>query len=195
MPGSSVMVRVLGVGAMVLGPCAAAAQVTHFGADGNLQPTVDLGCVASSAFLPTHTAADLALVARNCVAAQAYPRAVEAFIVMQVFGVFDTRRVADRSAHQAVAVLGQQIAAAIPPADGDDFEAAVAEFGGAGSPRHSALCQGLRASGPPTYSPVYMIQHGMMAFMRPDDPPLVDGFDANIAWDGVLTDFLNCPRG
>lgn len=173
-------------------PGQAAAQVQSFMAEGNLEPTQDLGCVGFDAAGPQVTAADLALASSNCIAAKKFDLAVESFIAMQVFGVFDTQRVADLSSHQAVAVMGSNIAAAMSGEASDRFQIAVKKFGGEQSEQHIALCAHMAKIGAPTYHPVYMIQHGQGAILFPDEDPLIEGFDAALSWNAVLTQFLKC---
>ena len=168
-------------------------QVTNLLSNGNLEPTQELGCTRLADVAPDQTAADLAAASEQCLREEDYDNAMATFVVMQVFGVFDAQRVVDVSAHQAVAVLGQNIAFAMSDDDEVAFQAAVERFGGEGAAAHQATCDHLRQIGPPAYHPDYMIQHGQAAFLFPDDPPLVEPFDAGASWDGVLVNFLRCP--
>jgi hypothetical protein len=54
------------------------------------------------------------------------------------------------------------------------------------------FCAQLRAKGPPTYYPSYMIQHGMGAFGANNPTPLVDGFDPEPAWARALEQYIRC---
>ncbi len=174
---------------------AAEAQAPRAMLPGNLEPSQNLGCIGFEAAGAADTAADLALSSKNCLGEEKYDAAVESFITMQVFGVFDAQRVLDISAHQAVAVMGQEIAQTFGEGQAEAFQAAVTRFGGEGSARHTALCGHLRDIGPPTYFPRYMVQHGMEAFLAPDDDPIDPDFEAGPAWEGVLTNFLKCGAG
>ncbi len=55
-----------------------------------------------------------------------------------------------------------------------------------------ALCKQMEADGPPTHAPGYMVQHGMQAFTGLEGDGLVAGFEAEVAWERVLDEFLDC---
>ncbi|MEM9970629.1 MAG: hypothetical protein AAF762_05975 [Pseudomonadota bacterium] len=186
------MTRPVLAAALALVATGALAQANRPFLDGALEATQDLGCIGIVAVAPTQTAADLAQASLTCLADGAYNSAVESFIAMQVFGVFDAQRVLDASSHQAIAVMGQTIAAEMDMAQQAAFQDAVGRFGGAGSARHAALCAHLRAIGPPEYFPRYMVQHGQEAFLYPDDDPIDPAFEPGPTWDAVLTSFLQC---
>ncbi|MDD9922943.1 MAG: hypothetical protein OXQ92_11790 [Boseongicola sp.] len=188
-------ITVWGAAVWIMSVCVASAQLQTFMAEGNLKPSQDLGCVGAEAAQPDITAADFMLASQNCLNELNFDFAVESFILMQVFGVFDAQRVADISAHQGVAVMGQTIAQSLDASKSRAFEAAVQQFGGEGSKRHTKLCGRLQDIGPPTYHPDYMIQHGQEYFLYPDDDPIVENFDPDASWASVLTNFLKCSVG
>lgn len=170
----------------------ASAQANRPFLEGALEPSQDLGCIGIEALAPTHTAADLAQASETCLAAGDYDDAVESFIAMQVYGVFDAQRVLDASSHQAIAVMGQRVAQAMDADQQAAFQEAVGRFGGAGADRHAATCARLREIGPPDYFPRYMVQHGQEAFLYPDDDPLDPEFEPGPTWEAVLVNFLQC---
>jgi TPR repeat protein len=97
---------------------------------------------------------------------------------------FDQKRVADRSAHQAFGVLTMQ------PAN----ERVLSWGGGSqtiGAEDHRAVLEWARKSGPPTYHPAWMMQHGMGAFGATGRAGggISAGFVAATAWSEVLNDY------
>jgi len=97
---------------------------------------------------------------------------------------FDQKRVADRTAHQAFGVLTMQ------PAN----ERVLSWGGGSqtiGAEDHRAVLEWARKSGPPTYHPAWMMQHGMGAFGATgrEGGGISAGFVAATAWSEVLNDY------
>jgi hypothetical protein len=97
---------------------------------------------------------------------------------------FDQKRVADRTAHQAFGVLTMQ------PAN----ERVLSWGGGSrtiGAEDHRAVLEWARKSGPPTYHPAWMMQHGMGAFGTTGraGAGISAGFVAATAWSEVLDDY------
>ena len=171
---------------------AATAQSPRPFLDGALEPMQALGCIAADALAATQTAAELARASETCLEEGSYDNAVVTFIAMQVFGVFDAQRVLDTSAHQAVAVMGQNIAQSMDASQQAAFQEAVARFGGEGAAPHGARCAKFRDIGPPQYVPRYMTQYGQEAFLFPDDDPLDPAFEPEPVWAAVLANFLKC---
>lgn len=169
-----------------------AAQVTNYEADGNLESTYDVGCVALSELSNDYSPADLAGGVIRCFEDGQDDRAFELIVTMQLRTAFDTLRVEDTTSHQA----GQVMMLEIQYATGDDFgprmQEAVTRFGDSGSPRHSALCAQMAAFGPPSHSPRYMVQHGMSAFTGREGDGLLDDFGPAESWEMLLEDYLQC---
>ena len=171
-----------------------AAQVKSHEAPGNLESTHDVGCVGSDRLQPSYTPADLYRATSQCVRRAEYRDAVFLFAMAGVYGRYDTLRVADKSAHQAVTVLQMQALGPLPQERREAFGTVVQQT--LGSPDGLAsVCKELRRIGPPRYHPRYMIQHGMGAFLTDGTTPdgLVTPFDGVAAWKRALDTFLHCP--
>lgn len=171
---------------------AAMAQGTNHTMPGSLAPTTDPGCIVADAAPVTLTPPDLGLGVRACAKAGDFDRAVGLFILMQLRARYDTLRVADETAHQGEQVLSMETFAAMSAPEQAGLQAAFGTFGDTGSPRHVAFCAAAAASGPPDYTPVYMIQHGITAFTGIAGDGLVPGFDAPTAWPALLVNYLKC---
>lgn len=171
-----------------------AAQVTNYEAEGNLEPTHDVGCIALEDVQPDYSPADLFLGVYQCQLQQDYDTALPLMLLGQIRGAFDAQRVSDRSAPQAIQVMLINLANAGGEPWQTGMQAAFERFGGTGSEGHTALCDFARSSGVPQHSPRYMIQHGIKAFTGQEGDGLVDDFDAEAAWDDVIHGYLKCER-
>ena len=136
-------------------PFMAFAQVLNIETPGNLAPTHKVGCVDLAGAKAEYSPADLALGVLACAKRGDYDKAVDLFIVMQLRAVYDSKRVKDKSAHQAGQVITMQIRETLGPRKMQKLEAALKVFGGNGSPRHQALCREMKRMGPPDYHPAY----------------------------------------
>ena len=176
-----------------------AAQVTNYEAPGNLESTHDVGCVGSEKLQSKYTPADLYRAAELCVRRATYREAAFLYAMAGVYGRYDTLRVADKTAHQALTVLQMQAFGALGQGPQEAFKTAIKES--LGSPAGlAAACKEIQRIGPPAYHPRYMIQHGMGAFTKDGatkDGSTKDGlvtpFDASAAWKRSLDTYLHCP--
>ena len=173
-------------------PLQANSQVTNYEAEGNLAPTHKVGCIPLKDTRPEYTPADLAVAVVKCTDNKNYDTAVDLFILMQLRAVYDTKRVKDRTAHQAGSVLATQIRNALGPARLEKMQEALDKFGGNNSPRHKAFCALMKRQGPPKYHPTYMIQHGMSAFTGREGNGLIRKFRPQKAWPDLLKNYMKC---
>ena len=170
----------------------AEAQVTNLEAPGNLAPSVDPGCVAMSTADARLSPPDLALGVLACGRAGKWDAAADLYALMLLRVAYDTKRVADASAHQAGEVLTIQLGESLSTADRASLGAALDRFGDPLGPQKAALCQAAKATGAPRHDPSWMMQHGMGAFLGTEGDGLVKGFDADAAWDKLLREDMTC---
>jgi hypothetical protein len=165
------------------------AQVTAYQSSGNLEVTHKLGCIAMAEVKNEYTPPDLMRALHICAKARRYDDAFMLFTVAGVYAYFDTKRVPDISAQDAFQVL-----MANDPIDEDDqpiFQKLLEAYTTPGSPEFVRKCAAIEKLGPPTYEPVYMIRHGMGAFLGAGAGTPKD-FDARAAWKGSLGSYLHC---
>lgn len=170
------------------------AQITNYTTEGNLESSYDVGCVGSEGLSNKYTPADLYKGLAKCLKDGNYDRGVLLFAMAGVYSTFDILRVADESAHDAPSVLQMTYMAPLG-------ESKMTEFGGhlkktLGVPAGlSRICAELRKIGAPSYSPRYMIQHGMGAVLGDASKDgLVGGFEPEPAWEKALDSYLHCPK-
>jgi hypothetical protein len=168
--------------------CVTEGNVTSCEQPGNLAPTQDRGCIRLDEADTGMSPADLSLSVVTCGHEGRYEDAAQLYLLVMARGAFDTRRVADTTAHQAISVLQFQIFNAMNQAQNMGIDTAVQ----AQVADMAAFCAVLSSMGPPEYDPGYMIAHGMCAVLDTGRPDLVDGFDAEAAWGEVLRTAMTC---
>jgi len=169
-----------------------AQNIQNHTTEGNLEPTRDPGCIPYVQADNRLTPADLSLGVLACASEGNYRDAVDLFVLMQLRAVFDSKRVADKSAGQAGAVLASNIRQALGPPRLEKLQAAYGDIGGNDSPWHAEFCTQMQKSGAPDYFPHYMIQHGIKAFTNSGEDPLVAGFEPDDTWREMLVGYLKC---
>ena len=169
-------------------------EVKAVEAEGNLAVTDSLGCVSIDEVTTDHTPADIYAGIAKCIENEDYINAAQLFAIAGVYGSFDTKRVKDRSAHQALSVLSRQVLSSLDDSQKEAFIKALKEELEAGSNKLYALCDKINDKGHPTYFPTYMIQHGMGAFTDDEEEPLKEDFDAEKAFQESLNQYLHCDE-
>ncbi len=134
----------------------------------------------------------LAGAVRTCVDESRYEDAIQLFWAYSNFGLFDQQRVWDESAHVALQELHGWIFSGYSR---DDIDALKKHIGRLRDPESAFLaetCQAVKAAGPPTYRPDYMIKRGIMP-RKSDDDWLTEGFNSQFAWNKALHTINGCP--
>lgn len=170
-------------------------NIQRFESEGNLKIDHELGCLGLSDIRSDYSPADLAGGALQCFKEMDDDRAIKMLLVMNLRATFDTKRVADKTAHQAGGVLLFEVANQIGQDGQDRLSRAFERFGDTGSSAHNEMCASQLEMGVPSHSPNYMIQHGMAAFLEReegDESGLVPDFDPQSAWSYVLVDYFKC---
>jgi hypothetical protein len=168
-------------------------RIVHLETPGNLQSNHAVGCIAISAASNEYTPADLYHGVGICLRDGEFKDAAELHALASSYGIFDTMRVSDRTAHQAILGLQMLTFQAFSPAEKEQFSREAKRL--VHDPEQLArVCREIRTLGPPNYRPDYMIQHGMAAFRgHQANDGIVVGFDPGPAWDKTLTGVLHCP--
>lgn len=167
--------------------------VTNYEAPGNLASTNEVGCANSSTLSNKFTPADLYRGVNTCLKDDNYRDGVFLFALAGVYGRFDTFRVKDKTAHQAITVLMMNTLGSLDKTKSEFIKSELKKV--SGNPNKlQEMCTEIKRIGVPNYHPQYMIQHGMNAFTGGNsNSGLVDSFDANAAWVKALDSYLHCP--
>lgn len=170
------------------------ARIQSYETPGNLKSTNVLSCVRSESITPKHTPADLYPAEAECIRSDNLDAAIDIHAFAASFGAYDTKRVSDPSAHQAIGALQAKYLWDLPPdkksAFIEHFEASTTR----GSESARRLCAELRRVGRPTYEPEYMTQHGMEAVLGNPGGGVPPGFEPDAAWASVLESYMRCER-
>lgn len=168
-----------------------APQIQSFEAAGNLEQTNNIGCIPLEAVHRDYTPVDLYGRVVKCLNEKRYDDAFGLYALGGVYGRFDAQRVADKTAHQAMAVLGMSLFGDFDPKVG----AQLMEAGKSATATPDALnafCRRIAAVGSPSYYPRYMIQHGMGAYFGRSANGLIEPFDSRAAFDKAMQSYLHC---
>lgn len=161
-------------------------------ADGNLESPNPLACVALSEVTSLHNPVDILHGVKKCIEAAEYEKAVKLFALSGVFGRYDTYRVKDKTAHQALQIAQQMILENISEQQKEYFIENFKSQFGQGSDNLQKNCQSIQTIGVPKYFPRYMIQHGINAFTDKNDTGINENFDSEQSWKSALESYLHC---
>lgn len=155
----------------------------------NLESPQPLACVPLSDITAQLNPVDLITGVAQCIEQEHYAQAADLYTAAMTYGYYDTLRVSDQTAHQALMVTRMNAFAQAEQADLVALQDAIAA-----RLEVPELCQQLTTLGAPQYHPDYMIQHGMEAFsaMPEDKGGLVADFDAQAAWEHALQTVPKC---
>jgi hypothetical protein len=162
------------------------ADIQTFESEGNLESNASIEAMELEGIKDEHTPADIfKLVAKN-IEKKNYEEAAMAYLVGMAYGIYDTKRVEDRTAHQAIAVLRMNALSGLHKDEQKEFQSALSEL----IKKDELITKTLEELGKPAYHPRYMIQHGMGAFTgNKTKDGLVSGFDGEKAWKEILKQF------
>lgn len=164
-------------------------NVINLESERNLESTKPLSCVSLAEVTADHNPVDLIAGVAKCIEEKSYSQAADLYTTAMTYGYYDTLRVSDQTAHQALMVTRMNAFAQAKQADLVALQDAIAA-----RLEVPELCQQLTALGAPQYHPDYMIQHGMEAFsaMPEEKGGLVADFDAAAAWRHALQTVPKC---
>jgi len=169
-----------------------AQQTISIEAEGNLEAPNPCGCIEVAAITNQNNPAEILIGMGKCIEIKQFDKAAGMFAIAGVYGKYDTFRVKDKSAHQALLVKQQSILMNIEESDRDLFIESLKKKLKTGSTELNTICQAIQQVGMPKYYPKYMIQHGIQAFTGGDGNGLVTDFDATASWDLALKNYLHC---
>lgn len=169
-----------------------AQKIISMEAEGNLESPNPCACVDLSEVRTEHNPADILHGMRECIELKQFKKAARLFAIAGVYGKYDAYRVKDRTAHQALLVLQQNILADVSQKGKNKLAKCLEKELEQGSEQLNSVCQSIQQIGMPTYYPKYMIQHGIQAFMKPEGDGLVEAFDSEASWNLALENYLHC---
>lgn len=157
-----------------------------------LESSVETKCLDQTSANSLHTPVALSSAMIDCVRQSRLDDAVFLYAMSGVYGNFDSLRVSDPSAPQAVSVLRMAVMDSLTDQQKAVFKQRVVERL-QNQDYRARVCNQIDRIGPPQYFPNYMIQHGMAAIVGPrSDNGLKPRFDEKVAWKGALNSYLHC---
>ena len=155
----------------------------------NLESPQPLACLPLSEVTATHNPVDLMAGVAQCIEQEDYQQAADLYTTAMTFGFFDTLRVSDQTAHQALMVVRMNAFTKAAQEELVKLQEVIAA-----RLKEPELCMRMQSLGAPQYHPDYMIQHGMEAFsaMPEEKGGLVADFDVQAAWQYALQTVPKC---
>jgi hypothetical protein len=135
----------------------------------------------------------------SCIKEGKYADAVGLFSLAGTYSFYDTKRVADVTAHQAHTTILQEFFAAL---NKNQLDRLFKELNKTLRDKNKlpVVCTKIKSIGAPDYYPEYMINHGLRAVTEQNkaesEQPangLIADFDAKAAWEKSLDGYLHCP--
>lgn len=161
-------------------------------AAGNLESPKPLACVRLSDVTNENNPADIFNGMRKCMQQKDYKNAARLFAIAGVYGTYDSFRVKDKTAHQALLVLQQSIFFDFSEEEQNSLMSHLEKELEKGSSNLNEVCQIIRKIGAPKYFPKYMVQHGIQAFSDNGGNGLVENFDSQKSFELALKEYLHC---
>lgn len=180
------------IAALLLSACNSTqkSNVANYEVAGNLESPKPAGCVSVGELSNKQNPVDIFTGLNVCLSNQDFSKAAEMYLAAMSYGFFDTKRVSDITAHQAISVLRMNLFSTQPKDVLDKLQDALVKL----TDDNTAICESLTKLGAPAYRPTYMIQHGMGAFTGQSNNKsgLVENFDSEAAWKDALPTIAKC---
>jgi hypothetical protein len=161
-------------------------------AEGNLESPNPCDCIELSKVTNEHNPADILNGMGKCIELKDFEKAAKLFAIAGVYGEYDTYRVKDKSAHQALLVLQQNILLNVDESDRNNLMNSLKKELESGSEELNNVCQAIQQVGIPKYYPKYMVQHGIQAFLENEGNGLIEEFNSEESWSLALKNYLHC---
>lgn len=165
----------------------------NFESEGNLKKTNELDCIKIDDMKNSYTPADIYGGVSKCLQQERYEDAISLMFVANAYGRYDSFRVADKTAHQAITMLKFNSMSSVGK---EKISKAQNEITNLVNRNRTAIreaaCKSARKLGRPNYFPNYMIQHGMGAFTSKPKEKIMADFNPDEAWQKVINEYLKC---
>lgn len=171
-----------------------AQDVIKIETEGNLESPKPCGCIELSEVTNENNPADILTGLGKCIELKQFEKAAKLFAISGVYGKFDISRVKDKTAHQALIVLQQNIFMNIEEEDQTKLIKEIKKHLKEKSKELEEICNTIQKIGMPKYFPKYMIQHGIQAFTEEEKEGngLVEDFNSEESWKNALKTYLHC---
>lgn len=148
------------------------------------------GCIEIDKLNSSVTPVELTMRVMQCIRDDKYRDGIEMYMLFDVYGKFDIKRVVDRSAHQAIPALKMYISNEVTEAKREKWLKAIDTA--MEDKNIDKLCTKIKRIGMPAYYPDYMIAHGIQGFVGGSEQGVYSDFSAKETWKGILEGYLHC---
>ncbi|NTW34324.1 MAG: hypothetical protein HGB12_17180 [Bacteroidetes bacterium] len=167
---------------------------TNYEKDGGLNSNNVVVCSNLNELKNSYTPADIFNGVELCINQKEYEKGVKMLILALSYGSFDSERVKDKTAGQAISMLKyNHIESKFDENRISDFDAVFMNLMN-DTEKTKVICQEIEKIGMPNYYPSYMIEHGVEAFSKDFDPKdgLLQNFNSDEVWADVFEE--NCVQ-
>ena len=171
-----------------------AQKIISIEAEGNLESPHPLECVSLSEVSSNHNPADILNGMAKCIKIEEYNKAARLFAIAGAYGTYDTYRVKDKTAHQALLMLQQNVFSSFDENQTDLLFQSLKKELESNSENLTKICSKIKEIGKPVYHPTYMIQHGIRAFTDNKGNGIVEDFDSIESWILTMSSYLKCEE-
>ncbi len=162
-------------------------NVTNYRIKGSLESNRPIKCISFQMVSNERTPPDIYAGVSACMNKAKYDQAAKLMLMARLYGVYDARRVADKSAGQGIRVLDIRALSSHSNEQRTLLSGAMKQLTG-NKNSFEKYCNSLKKKGHPDYHPRYMILHGIKAFNGPiEGDGLVPGFENSKEWENVIT--------
>ncbi|KGK01518.1 hypothetical protein [Thalassotalea sp. ND16A] len=163
--------------------------MTNYKAKGSLESPKQATCTSIDNLTNDQNPADIFTGLKRCIEQKNYKQAAELYLTGLSYGFFDTKRVSDKTAHQAIAVIRMNTFSSMSQEILNNLKAEVKII----FSNNLLLCESLKRLGHPQYHPTYMVKHGMGAFLgNKTKNGLVQNFEPTVTWEDTLIKKIKC---
>lgn len=176
---------------IAIASCASYSGVTNFQSKGNLEAPRPAACVSLNDLKANQNPADIFVGMKKCLNSENYSDAAKMYYAAMTYGIYDTKRVSDKTSHQGIVVLRMNTLSGLSAQQISLLQSEINAI----LESNEQVCEALSARGLPTYHPTYMIQHGMGAFTgNQNNNGLVENFDSQSAWFEAIDKTVKCKQ-
>jgi len=155
---------------------------------GNLQSHINIGCVGFGLISKDVTPADIFEGIKVCIQNDKFEEIIPMFLLANLNGRFDAKRVSDRTAGQGIRVMQMNTFGALSSVKQQELQRHLENFRNSPS-EMDKFCLSARQLDYPTYHPDYMILHGINAFSGIEGNGLKGDFNSEKVWNELYTKF------
>lgn len=156
-----------------------------------LTSTLEPVCIDKNSLTDNYSPVALYPSLKQCVVDGQDEQAIFNYILASAYSSYDTRRVADATAHQAINLIQKHSIWTLSALEQNKFQQKLNAFIDTPELMQSA-CAFVQSVGKPNYIPNYMIEHGVKKLTDENPNGLLSDFSEDSTWASILTSELKC---